>query len=435
MCRLKLLTILLMCSITHNAVDSYSSTSVNYFSKIFVNRFLKKLSIGRSYEVSNSATVSTLDEKQLDVRLQGRVINRLKEGKWIKFICGASNQDIPLIRNLCFLYTLAGVDCIDMSADIAVISAALDGITAALSFDNSVNKPLIMISVNDDEDLHFRKASFDPKLCPSNCSRPCERICPAIAIPPFNPSMLDGVIEEKCYGCGRCIDVCPIGLIDAKSYVVSASSINDLLSTGVVDAIEIHTHHGNELAFDRLWNSIGNSVLSNVAVVAVSFPDMDTETYHYINRLYSTMQSNLCWSIYSGINIWQTDGRPMSGDIGKGTVHASTQFGKKLLTSYLEGIEQETELKNSINFNSGREFVQLAGGTNNYSGQSAKKENLFSLNGFGGFAFGGYARKTINKYLQEIEERSTGSKIEDNEEQFQLSLDFVSQLVGSVREI
>lgn len=70
-----------------------------------------------------------------------------------------------------------------------------------------------MISVNDDKDIHFRKAGntllalvisnlismslkkyiclrciaifvieFDPDDCPVDCSRPCENVCPANAI-------------------------------------------------------------------------------------------------------------------------------------------------------------------------------------------------------------------------------------------------------------
>ncbi|CAI7868625.1 unnamed protein product, partial [Closterium sp. NIES-54] len=75
---------------------------------------------------------------------------------------------------------------------------------------------------------------FDASLCPTTCPRPCERVCPAAAIR-FLPaaadagltaaqasmagssssssSSSDGVIAERCYGCGRCIPVCPLGLI------------------------------------------------------------------------------------------------------------------------------------------------------------------------------------------------------------------------------
>ena len=43
-------------------------------------------------------------------------VKHLSNGRWVKFICGASNHDAPLIRNLCYLYTSVGVDCIDISA-------------------------------------------------------------------------------------------------------------------------------------------------------------------------------------------------------------------------------------------------------------------------------------------------------------------------------
>jgi len=67
-------------------------------------------------------------------------IQSLLDGNWVKFICGASNQDLPLIRNLCYIYTLAGVDCIDISADLAVITIACDGINAAINSSVANNK-------------------------------------------------------------------------------------------------------------------------------------------------------------------------------------------------------------------------------------------------------------------------------------------------------
>lgn len=49
------------------------------------------------------------------------------------------------------------VDCIDCAADGAVASAVNDGIEAAIGI-VGLRRPWVMISVNDDEDLHFRKA-------------------------------------------------------------------------------------------------------------------------------------------------------------------------------------------------------------------------------------------------------------------------------------
>uniref|UniRef100_A0A2P2LNS8 Uncharacterized protein MANES_15G004200 n=1 Tax=Rhizophora mucronata TaxID=61149 RepID=A0A2P2LNS8_RHIMU len=143
----------------------------------------------------------------------------LKKGNWVKLICGASFEDVVDIRNLSLVYTLAGVDCIDCAADAAVVTAVNEGIEVAREIVN-IRRPWVMISVNDDEDLHFRKAEFDPEDCPLDCSKPCEIVCPANAIllqkdkstAKFSSdtnTLHGGVITERCYGCGRCIPVCP----------------------------------------------------------------------------------------------------------------------------------------------------------------------------------------------------------------------------------
>ena len=96
---------------------------------------------------------------------------RMPGRTWVKLICGASNGDLPLIRNLCYVYASCGVDCIDVSADAAVVLTAQEAIDAWLRDgrrDYAIEKPLLMISVNDNEDPHFRKAKFDPNICPDN---------------------------------------------------------------------------------------------------------------------------------------------------------------------------------------------------------------------------------------------------------------------------
>ena len=55
----------------------------------------------------------------------------LARGQWVKLICGASNHDLAAIEALCALYSLVGVDCIDVAADPAVVAAARRGIAWA----------------------------------------------------------------------------------------------------------------------------------------------------------------------------------------------------------------------------------------------------------------------------------------------------------------
>jgi Fe-S-cluster-containing hydrogenase component 2 len=84
-----------------------------------------------------------------------------------------------------------------------------------------------------------------------DCPRPCEKICPAQAI-----IQKIGVIDQRCYGCGRCLPVCPKGLILTRSYISTPNTITPLISEMGIDAIEIHTQVGHEIDFLRLWKAI-----------------------------------------------------------------------------------------------------------------------------------------------------------------------------------
>ncbi len=109
--------------------------------------------------------------------------NKNKKDKWIKLICGASNEDIVAIEDLCAIYTAAGVDYIDVAAEESIVHAAKKGIGWAKKIFN--NSPGLMISISDGNDIHFRKAKFNPLKCPTSCPRPCEKVCPTFAIDNF----------------------------------------------------------------------------------------------------------------------------------------------------------------------------------------------------------------------------------------------------------
>ncbi|XP_027121002.1 uncharacterized protein [Coffea arabica] len=357
----------------------------------------------------------------------------LQKGNWVKLICGASFEDVADIRNLSLVYTLAGVDCIDCAAEASVVSAVNEGIEAARAI-FPIRRPWIMVSVNDNEDLHFRKAEFDPDDCPLDCSRPCEIVCPANAIlGESTPSGLKGgVLADRCYGCGRCIPVCPFDRIRAITYIRDVTTTVELLKRDDVDAIEIHTNGRQASAFEELWNGLGDSI-NHLRLVAVSMPDVKDLTIAAMSTLYSIMEPNLhC------INLWQLDGRPMSGDIGRGATREAIAFALRLVSA------------------SGRPkgFLQLAGGTNAHTVDGLKRERLFqtttipeisegkkmpsvpssSQNALiGGVAFGGYARKVVGRVLTSMQSNHTHAYIEDCPEHLLKALEESLALVGTVK--
>ena len=340
-------------------------------------------------------------------------INSLETGTWFKLICGASFQHLPAIRDLVLTYSLAGADCIDVAADPAVITMAKEAMVIAAELapiqsglSRQKQQPLLMVSVNDAEDPHFRKAVFDPEQCPKDCPRPCETICPAFAIDQ------NGVISDRCYGCGRCIPICPLGLIDTQNYVSSPSSTAELIINSDIDALEIHTQVGHLSDFKRLWQAIA-PVHHRLKLLAISCQD-HPKVLDHIQNLYQEIQPLDC------ALLWQTDGRPMSGDIGKGTIHASIHFAQKLIHSDIPG------------------YVQLAGGTNNHTIHKLKSLDLFKREQtkaspfISGIAFGSYARKLLQPIL-EPQNHERPYRLEHDPERLRQAIESASQLVNPLK--
>ena len=349
-------------------------------------------------------------------------LQSLKQGDWFKLICGASFQHLPAVRSLTLAYTLAGADCIDVAADPAVIASAQAALKVAMTlakdaqkrgFDYKGNSPFLMVSLNDGEDPHFRKAEFNPTECPTDCPRPCERICPAQAIV-FNSikEEFSGVLSQKCYGCGRCIPVCPYGIIYTNSYMSTLGAIAPLVMSTGVDAVEIHTKVGRLAEFEQLWQAI-SPWADQLKLLAISCPDGEG-MIDYLRAVY-----DLIAPLKSAL-IWQTDGRPMSGDIGDGTTIAAVKLGQKVLAAKLPG------------------YVQLAGGTNSYTVAKLKAMGLLNRAGgdegaksssspssspsIAGVAYGSYARVLLSPILEQLENKegsntnikATGSLEEDD---------------------
>ncbi|QMS87235.1 4Fe-4S binding protein [Nostoc edaphicum CCNP1411] len=373
-------------------------------------------------------------------------LQSLKQGDWFKLICGASFQHLPAVRSLTLAYTLAGADCIDVAADPAVIAAAQAGLQVAKTlatdaqkrgFGYTGNSPFLMVSLNDGEDPHFRKAEFNPSECPTDCPRPCERICPAQAIV-FNNRKEDfsGVVSEKCYGCGRCIPICPYDMIYTSSYVSTPAAIAPLVISTGVDAVEIHTKVGRLAEFEQLWQAI-SPWADQLKLLAISCPDGEGMT-DYLKALYDLITP------LKGALIWQTDGRPMSGDIGDGTTIAAVKLGQKVLAAKLPG------------------YVQLAGGTNSYTVaklkamgllnsaelpvMSAEKDYITQHSApstqhyIAGIAYGSYARVLLSPILEQLENKEVSNtnvkatvRLEEDDKLLWQAVELAHSLVSQIK--
>ena len=347
-------------------------------------------------------------------------LNSLAEGTWFKLICGASFGHLPAIRNLAIAYTLAGADCIDVAADLAVITATKDGIKVAQKLAladrhqaySFTNIPLLMVSLNDGTDPHFRKAEFDPTQCPADCPRPCEQVCPAEAIDSA------GVIDARCYGCGRCLPICPLGLITARDRTATPSSILPyVIQADGIDAIEIHTQTGHLADFQQLWAVLAPSA-DQLKLLAISCPD-GQELIPYLRSIHATITATYAPQPLPFTLLWQTDGRPMSGDIGAGTTHAAIKLAEKVLAADLPG------------------YVQLAGGTNHYTVPKLGARQLLaatSASHVHGVAYGSYARVLLTPILAELDARTDcPGKLEAHPDLLSAAMSIANELVGQLK--
>ncbi|CAI5475600.1 unnamed protein product [Closterium sp. Yama58-4] len=366
-------------------------------------------------------------------------LQSLEAGRWVKLICGASFEDVADVRNLAFIYTLAGVDCIDCAADPAVVAAARDGISAAMAWaartlrdgpvygveaaaaqrDGRVGEAAGELrggGVGEDAgeglgdgrvgggDVEGGRRPWVMAHCIAAWHAASGSVMSSMPHLPLNHNSLTNCSHSLIHSPPPPFSL-PFPFLPAPPHVCvsrllpplppSAAEEHQrteqdtlaLLRSGLVDAIEIHTLPGHVDEFNALWASIGEAA-GALKLVAVSLPDLGDSMPAAMHAMHRTMLPHL-----TAANLWQLDGRPMSGDIGAGATRAAIRLAARVAAIH----------------DRPPGYLQIAGGTNSHTFTALQQQGLLPASAsdperkFAGVAFGGHARKILAPVLAHLE--------------------------------
>lgn len=311
----------------------------------------------------------------------------LKEKKVFKLVCGAGNEDCVEVEKLVALYSKAGCNIFDLSANPDVIDAAKRG----LEFAGIKDDRYLCVSVGIQGDPHVSKAYIDSERC-KKCGR-CSIVCPQKAL--REKSSHYKVNKVRCIGCGKCVKDCPAHCIEMVSEYVDLKEILPPLVEKGIDCIEFHTLGDDEIEVDEKWEEI-NKIFDGILSICIDRAKLGNEKI--LRRLRRMLKIRKDYS-----TIIQADGCPMSGgcDDYKTTLQA---------VAAAEIIQSENLPV----------FTIISGGTNSKSSELAKICGVEIC----GVAIGTFARKIVEKYVSR-EDFFTNEKV------FNEALDIAKTLVDN----
>ena len=292
----------------------------------------------------------------------------MDKGHLFKLICGAGNEDAAEVYKLCFVYTLAGANAIDMSANVEVVKSAIKGVDDAEEILNDFNvknyvRPYLTVSIGMPGDHHVRKAKIIQDKC-TECDA-CIPVCPTDAIPDILT-----IIEDRCIGCGACGVACQD---DAIGYSHKEIEIESVLSECVdlgVENIELHASVIDDSPVLHEWeivNKVNPDGFNSVCI------DRGYLSNHNLKKRIEGML-DLC----TDRMIVQADGIPMSG--------GSDDYRTTLQAVACADIVDKFSLP---------VYILLSGGTNS---QSIKLSQACSVP-YAGVSIGTYARHLVYEYI------------------------------------
>lgn len=284
----------------------------------------------------------------------------LTTGKPIfKLVCGAGNECAKEVERLVALYSLAGSQMFDISANPEILEATKRG----LRYSDTMSDRYICVSVGIKGDPHILKAKINEDKC-QQCGQ-CDYIC-------INDAVKNHTVQtERCLGCGKCFNICPAKAIEMYSVDKDFDLVLPKLVDGGIDCVEFHaTVEDDEEIFEK-WDSISRNF---DGVLSICIDRMCLGNKQVLNRIKKLIKNRQDFT-----TIIQADGIPMSGskDDFKTTLQA-VAMGEIIMNANLPV------------------YVFLSGGTNSKTTELAK---LCGVK-YDGVSVGSYARKIVSEYIK-----------------------------------
>ena len=286
------------------------------------------------------------------------LIDILREKRCFKLICGAGNENVKEIKNLVTLYSFAGCNFFDLSANKDVIIAAKEG----LELSKIKKDRYLCVSVGLKGDPHMNKALIN-KNC-TNCKK-CEKECLEHAISNCKIEKL------KCIGCGRCLKVCSENAIEIQSQAKDLKEVLPPLIQLGIDCIEFHAISPDDNEVYSKWEEI-NNLYDGMLGICIDRSNLSNKAL--IERLKKMLETKKPYT-----TIIQADGSPMSG-------------GRNDFKTTLQAVAT-AELIQNQNYEA---FLLLSGGTNSKTSTLA---NICNID-YNGISVGSYARKIVKEYIE-----------------------------------
>lgn len=331
-------------------------------------------------------TTYPLEDKSIYMSLRfDEMASLLERGKYFKLVCGAGNEDAEEVKRLTILYTLAGAKGMDVSANVDVVKACMDGIDLAFDLAKEFNinlliRPFIMVSVGMPGDHHVRKSFINLDTC-LQCDL-CIPVCPTDAIP---ESLV--VIKDKCIGCGNCSAICPRS--DIIHYEHNDRSLRSLLPKCMdagAEQIELHAAVADDDSIMDEWKMV--SEICTDGHISMCLDRLHLSNFAFENRIEKAKE------IAKERLIIQSDGYPMSG--GEDDINTTLQA---ISTADILNKKFNMTLRkrtNTLIYKKNNEVNQLlSGGTNSLTAKLAKQANVR----FQGASLGTFARQIVKEVV------------------------------------